>query len=194
MLLLFCSSCKKRDGIIIEDGNFYIDGKYLDDTIYSNGYYSSIVNRARNFFPTYESLNTNILSINFYLKCMDSKDDNTWFSVPDSTMVLELIFSDDCEYENAKTSANNSFIFLDEPVKNVISYSMPLAFFNIGDWKCQVIKENDIIYPCCNIFCFNDKTNTIRYLCYYDKDCDSISKEKFISSIINGTNCNWNLN
>lgn len=190
-LCLVLISCKKEEDIVIEDLDFYMSGDYLDEAKYNNMFYSPIIRRAKSFLPKYDNIVFKYDSIEFYLLCHEDESVQSLNSVPDSTIVLEFVFSNDFDYANAKEIANSSFEFLDSPVESVVSFVMPVASFRINDWECSVVKEKEIVYPSCNIVCYNDSARMIRYLCYYDKDTDVINKNSFIYSIINGTKCNW---
>ena len=189
--IIFVLSCRKEEDIVIEDSDFYMSGDYLDDTKYNNMFYSPIISRANSFLPKYDNIGFEYDSIKFYLLCHEDKSVQSFADEPDSTIVLEFIFSNDSNYINAKDIVLSSFEFLDAPVKSIVSFVMPVASFQINDWECSVVKEKEIVYPSCNIVCYNDNAKTIRYLCYYDKDTDVINKNNFITSIINGTKCEW---
>ena len=186
MVIALISCDRDENEIRIDDINVFKNKEYISEDYdnYDLWWKTTAGQCASNFFPPYEEIKYNYSDINFYVYAHAD-----FIAYPDATFVLELVFDNEIDYQNAKKDIYSTYDFLKEPVKR----EMPACEYVIGEFTVKILTEGEEdnfphqVYAICE----NDKAYTIRYLTVYDEDMDIMRKSHFKNGVEKYSNCKW---
>lgn len=186
LFFLFLCSCKNYV-TSLTDIDIYINEDYANENVFvDNTWITDAGKNAKKVFPKYEEISYNYDKIEFYLFSDNMKE-------IDTTFVLELVFDNTKDYEDAKKDVYSTYTFLKEKERDGIHILMPSSEMNIGNYFVKIAVTDVDDYPKSFLaICINDESNIIRYLYCYDTDTDGFSStNRLIRAIKSSTACQW---
>lgn len=109
---------------------------------------------------------------------------------PSQSSVLDLTYEEE-EYKKQIEQIENTYTFLNEPIKDEDLYLISQNEFTIGNWNFKVCLNNeylDFYYPGdFRMIAFNNAEKHIAYLDFYDSDLDCVDQNmaEFVNEYFN---------
>ena len=161
--------------------DIYLEQLYLHKDIFTEKIYHTGID-ANFFLPKYEEIEYNYSDIDFYLF-----NGTPTLSRTAITFALDLMFSDESDYEEAKQNELSTRIFRTE-YEGKKRNEKPVFEFYKGNFFCKTVYNDN--YPRrFGLLCLDDSDLVLRYL--YFEEWESGRYVKDPDYIINCTNCPW---